>query len=292
LLSQRAQQIRDGLSRDTADGELVAQRLAWERSAQQVATPAGVEITITDFAGVRCMLHTVKNQPTGNEVIAYIHGGGLVEGSIETSREWCARLAKSVKTTVISIDYRLAPEHPYPAALDDVEGVLKALVNSDNNFIVKGIGADSTGGNLLLGALFRLRDKHIRLPDAAFLLSPSIDLSFSGASFTSNVDADPMVSLEELERCAKWYAGDKDRRSKEISPIFGEFHNLPPLLIHVDADELLLDDAKSLAQQVNDAGGLAKLIVGNGLWHVWPTWEDFPEARTATQEIAEHIRSQ
>lgn len=291
MISKEALRIRGSLQRDSISNDVVANRLAWEESARQIETPKEVGINIMLLAGVQCMSHKAQDEDDTDDLIVYIHGGGLVEGSIETSRHWCSRLAKATRKTVISIDYRLAPEHPYPAGLDDVLAVIHALNKNQPRAVIKSIGADSSGCNLLLGALFQLRKEGSELAQSVFLLSPSIDLTFSGDSFASNKDNDPFVSSDVLELYARYYAGGRDLSSQEISPIFGSFEKLPPMLVLVDSDELLLDDANRLTKRVRESAGFASLIVAQGLWHAWPTWGEFPEAQLALEQLAEHIQN-
>jgi len=185
---------------------------------------------------VPCLL-CVPDTPKSKITIVYCHGGGLVEGSIETHRSWTCRLALHTGCKVLSVEYRLAPEHPYPAALDDVMAVCNSLASNiefANGFC---IGADSTGYTLGLLALLRLKSDSGNRPICAFLLSPSIDLTFSGSSIESNASLDPLVSLEVLKHCAELYAGSRDMHNPDISPIFADLKGIPPLLLMVDDNE-------------------------------------------------------
>lgn len=289
MISQAAQHIRGELIRDALDETpIVLKRRQWEESTQGQPTPSGFDICHLKLGGVTC-LSCVPEKLKSKTTIVYFHGGGLVEGSTETHRNWTCRLALHTGCRVLSIEYRLAPEHPYPAASDDVTSVCHALAASIEFADGFCIGADSTGCILGLLALLKLRASNGNSPNCAFLLSPSIDLTFSGESIEFNASLDPLVSLDVLEHCSRLYAGSRDKHDPDISPLFAELKDIPPLLLMVDDHEILLDDAKRLAIRVEKAGGKAKLYVTHGLWHVWPIWGDFPESVIALDMIAQHI---
>lgn len=289
MISQQAKLLREALQRDSLDNDYQNKRLEWESAARLVPTPPDVEVRTVVIGGVPCMLHSVSSQFPGDQLVLYIHGGGLVEGSIQTSREWCARLCKACDTTVLSIDYRLAPEHPYPAGLDDVLAVYGALDDAWSGCVVKSIGADSSGCNLLMSALFKLREAEAELPLSLFLLSPSIDLLFTGESHMTNNQTDLLVSNDVLKHYANLYAEGHQLNDPLISPLYGTFEHMPPMHIHVDASEVLLNDATRLKEYAEKAGCSVELIESKGLWHVWPMFGDFPEAHEAITSIAKHI---
>ena len=288
MISPPAKAIRDNLRREVLDDTpLTVKRQQWETSAQQIPTPYGVNVNKIRIGGVAC-LQCEPYQLTSNGVIVYCHGGGLVEGSAETYRVWTSRLALHTGCCVISIDYRLAPENPYPAAINDVLAVCNSLniENSSNTFC---IGADSTGCTLALLAMLKLRDTNANCPSRAFLLSPSIDLTFSSASIKTNATKDLTVSLDVLRQYAKYYAGNRDLNDPDISPLLADMQGIPPTLVMVDDSEILLDDAKRLVHKITKSGGTARLVLSNGLWHVWPAWGDFPESTRALDDIKQHI---
>jgi len=288
MISPSAKAIRDNLARDVVDDTpLAAKREQWEDSERLVPTPTGVSVQKAEIAGVSC-LQCEPAKLNSHKVIVYCHGGGLVAGSAATFRVWTSRLALHMGCRVISIDYRLAPENPYPAAVNDVLAVCKSMVtyNNSDGFC---IGADSTGCILALHAMLNLKRANGVYPNSAFLLSPSIDLTFSGASIDANASRDPLVSLAVLKQCAKWYAGNKDLSNPDISPLFAHFNDMPPTLAMVDDSEILLDDARRLVEKITASGGIAKLLVSHGLWHVWPAWGDFPESVAALDDIKQHI---
>ena len=289
-ISAEAEKIKQTLTPEILDTtSIVEKREAWEAAARAVPLLGGITIEEYNFNGVRCVMHTGSDVQDSDQLILYIHGGGLVEGSTETAREWCSRLAQAALYPVLAVDYSLAPEHPFPIAINEVVSVCESVLE-DSRFSLMGIGADSTGAVLALSALIKLRDKKRCLPSSCFFLSPSLDLSFSGNSTTENLKNDSLVSLNVLEHYAQLYCANANVASPEISPLFADLHGLPPILIHVDESELLLDDAVRLQEKVHEVAGDVELVTTRGLWHVWPTWGDFPESRLATKQIAEHIR--
>lgn len=292
MISNEAQAIKSQLVRETLDDvPIVEKRKGWEESVPMPDDlPSGIRYEHRLIDDVPCLVHTPCNLANSDRCIIYIHGGGLVEGSVITSREWCTRLALAVGQPVISVDYRLAPEHPYPAAVNDVIAVYESIQKNSEFSAVSAVGADSTGCTLSLQLLIHLRDSAIDSPASCFLLSPSIDLSFSGRSMQTNATIDPLVSASVLKQYATLYADGENLQSAKISPLFSTLQNLPPMLVHVDDGELLLDDSTRLEEKVHSQQGYIKVITSHGLWHVWPTWGNFPESRLATQQIAEHIQ--
>ncbi len=288
MISPAAKAIRETLVREPLDDTpLNHKREQWEASSRLVPTPTGANVQKVKVGGVACLLCEPDHLNT-NTVIVYFHGGGLVEGSAETFRVWTSRMALHLGCRVVSVDYRLAPEYPYPAALNDVLAVCNAL---PAYFDCESwcIGADSTGCILALSAILKLSGSNRIFPSRAFLLSPSIDLSFSSASIKTNAGSDRVVSLDVARHCAKLYAGEHDLRNPDISPLFADFQRIPPMLVLVDDSEILLDDAKRLKQKLIESGGVVDLRVSHGLWHVWPAWGEFPESINALDDIKQHI---
>jgi len=207
MISPSAKAIRDTLVREVMDDTpLTVKREQWEKSARLIPTPAGVSISNVTVGGVAC-LQCEPDQLYTNSVIVYCHGGGLVEGSAETFRVWASRMALHVGCRAICVDYRLAPENPYPAAINDVLAVCKSL-KVENRAERYCIGADSSGCNLALLAMLKLNDTEEHYPVSAFFLSPSVDFTFSSASIETNAAKDLVVSLDVLKQYANYYAGN------------------------------------------------------------------------------------
>lgn len=290
LRSTAAAQIRQSLQQDILNENAIAEnRRCWEEGSAAIDTPAGIRTESVMVANVECLLLTPDTRT--RDLILYIHGGGLVEGSAETSRVWCARIAMMTGVPVLSVDYKLAPEHPYPAAQNEIINVLKSLGSDDRVDRVISIGADSSGALLAIQALIEQVSNKKTLPLTAFLISPSIDITFSGDSMIENATRDPFVSRAVLEHYASLYIGTSQQSRFALSPLFANLSGLPPLLIHADADEILVDDSRRLAASIKKHGGSVDLVVSQGLWHTWPCWGEFPESNDALLQITGHIHS-
>jgi epsilon-lactone hydrolase len=276
--------VRDGVPEGVSIEE---ERRSWEAHAATLVLAAGTSRRSEEIAGTRCVW--VENEPgRDRQVIVYIHGGGLIAGSSRTHGELASRMAAKLRRRILLVDYRLAPEHPFPAALDDVtavyRGLLARLPNQDLVF-----GADSTGAALALAALLRLRDEGAPLPVAAFFISGHFDMTLTGESMQTRRDADPFTSREALARAIDWYRNGLDPRLPLISPLFASLQGLPPMLLQVGDDEILLSDSVRLAEAVQRRGGQAELNVWDGMWHVWPMYAELPEADAALREMAEFL---
>jgi acetyl esterase/lipase len=221
----------------------------------------------------------------------YAHGGGYVIGSARGHRPHVAKFVKGSGTSALVVDYRLAPEHPFPAALEDTLAAYRFLLAqgmSSSNIVLAG---DSAGGGLCLATLLALRDKDLPLPAAAAVLSPWTDLKCTGASLEANRHVDTLTWLESWTVFSKYYVGDNDPENPWISPLYGDLHALPPILIYVGADELLLDDSTRFAEKATEAGVDVTLRIGEGMFHCYPVCSPlFPEAKEAMQEICSFIR--
>lgn len=226
-----------------------------------------------------------------DEMILYLHGGGYVQGSIPTHRDLAARLSAKAATRVLLIEYRLAPEHPFPAAVRDATAAYRWLRENGVDAARLLVGGDSAGGGLALATLLALRDEGERLPAAAFALSPWVDLSLSGGSLQRNAATDPSLTRQMLADYAAMYLGDADPETPLASPLFADLSGLPPLFLQAGAAEILLDDALRLAEAAEAAG---VTVTGD----VWPEmihgWQGFagvaPEAEQALYRVGQFVR--
>ncbi len=226
-----------------------------------------------------------------DRVLLYLHGGADVMGSARTHRDLAARLSQAVGVRVLVPDYRLAPENPYPAAIEDTTAVYGWLLTQGFKPEHIAIGGDSAGGNLAFVSLLALREAGMALPAAAILLSPWTDLTFSGESVKTRAEVDPMIKLGEADEHIAAYVGNHDLADPLISPIFADLRGLPPLLIHVGNDEVLLDDSVRLAERAQAAGVEVKLKVWEGMWHVFQTLAVvLPEGQASIGELGEFVR--
>jgi monoterpene epsilon-lactone hydrolase len=253
------------------------------------------------LAPVECRPVIVNNIPaewiappglSTQRVILYLHGGSFNAGSVASHRSLAANLATACKARVLIIDYRLAPEHPFPCAQEDALEAYEWLLSSGipaEKIIVAG---DSAGGTLTLTLLVQLRDQSKPLPALAVCLSPATDLTMAGESWTSNRSKDVMLDPRNIRTSIEVYLRDADPLSPLASPLYAELHGLPPLLIQVGSDECLLSDCTRFAEQAKQAGVPVTLEVWDGMQHVWQFAASLlPEGRQAIDHIAKYIDS-
>ncbi len=231
--------------------------------------------------------------PDGAEggTLLYLHGGGYVACSAATHRPITAGLARLTRRRTFALNYRLAPEHRFPAALDDVVAGYRWLLDRGIAPGALAVAGDSAGGGLTLGLLLRARDAGLPLPACAVCFSPWTDLSGSGESMRTNDGRCPMFRPENIAPAARAYLGSEPPTNPFASPVFADLSGLPPLLLQVGSAELLLDDARRVHEKVRRAGGLSRLDVFDGVFHVWQMLDGIvPEARIALRQAAEFIR--
>jgi acetyl esterase/lipase len=226
-----------------------------------------------------------------NGIVLYLHGGGYVFGSIKSHRRIAAHLALAAGSDILIFNYRLAPEFPFPAALDDALKVYCALL-ADYPVMPIALAGDSAGGGLALALALRLREQRMRAPVALALLSPWTDLSLKNASHNTKAGVDPYFPDKSiLTKSAASYAADADLRHPLISPQFADLTHIPPTLIHVGDREALLDDACLLHQLLVAQGNDATLKIFHGMWHVWQLFSGiFPEADLSVAELGGYVR--
>ena len=226
-----------------------------------------------------------------DRIILYLHGGGYNVCSPNTHRELAARISKASGAKVILPDYRLAPEHPFPSALEDATSAYHWLL--DTGFIGANIAiaGDSAGGGLSIATAISLRDAGEPSPASIACISPWTDLEMSGNSIKTHAGIDPMLNLQEMEIMASNYIGDGDPRSPLISPIYADLKGISPLLIHVGTDEILLDDSTRLAEKAKSAGVDVTLKMYDQMWHVFHfNAALMPEGKNAIEELGSFIR--
>jgi acetyl esterase/lipase len=222
--------------------------------------------------------------------VLYLHGGGYYFCSPRSHRAITFRLAAQAQASVLSPDYRLAPEHRFPAALDDSIAAYRRLLDAGVSAQSVVIAGDSAGGGLALASLLALRDAGDPLPAAAVMFSPWTDLTCSGASMRRNEGRDPMYHAAVFPRVAAQYLGGADARNPYASPVFGDFDGLPALLIQVGDTELLLDDSTRVAERARAAGVSVELEVWRHVPHIFQIWAPFmPEANRALARAAAFI---
>lgn len=249
---------------------------------------AGTEVRAAVVGGVPVEIATPRG-PQGMATIVYVHGGAYVAMSPRSHRRLVSHLAAATECRVIAVDYRLAPEYPYPAGLEDVIAVYTVqLAERPHEKIV--LVGDSAGGGLTLATAIALRDRGTPLPAALVLIAPWTDLTCSGNSMVSCAGRERILTPSALAADARRYAGDLELDNPLVSPLFADLNGLPPMMVQVGADEVLLDDSIRLADRARAAGVPVNLQVWQRLWHVWQLYAGLlPEAADAVRAIAEFL---
>jgi len=247
-------------------------------------------ITYTRVDGVK-VAHITVPESTDRTII-YLHGGGFVFGSSKTHKDFMVRLAKLCKAKVVAIDYSLAPESPYPKALNEIQKVWAKLPSMGVDLAKTALIGDSAGANLAIASSLILRDKKRSQPACLVLLSPPLDATFSGKSYTKNRSKDIVLTRATLDFFTDSYAEGQPKTDPLLSPVFAKTHNLPPTLIHVGSDELLLSESKQFYKKLLHDGNGVTLYVAPGMWHGWHFFARIvPEAKTALRMISDFVTS-
>jgi len=271
-------------------------QLCEQQNGRLAKLPDGVEVspvTVSGPVGNENLKAEwlIPSKASKEQVILYAIGGGYVSGSCNDHRAMVARLAKSSGLKVLLVEHRLAPEHPFPAALDDLVAAFRWLLAQailPTNIVIFG---ESAGGGLCLATMLALRDQGFPLPAAAVALSPWTDLKLTGESHRTK--ADVCLSPKGMSTvCVKYYVGKQDPGLPWISPLYGDLRGLPPILIYVGEYETLLDDSTRFADKARVAGVDVTLKVGEGMIHCYPLLAPlFPEATQAMEEICVFIKT-
>jgi acetyl esterase/lipase len=248
-------------------GDVAAQRPLLEQMLTSQALPADVRLTPGDLGGIPVIFIDIADvEPRGT--IFHIHGGGFALGSAGASAGLASSLARKTGMRAVSVDYRLAPEHPYPAALQDVTAAYRALAGQAGagHIVVSG---ESAGGNLAIELLIAGKAEGLMMPAAALLLSPMTDLTVTGSSYAGKAHADPAISAAAIRTRAADYLAGTDPADPLVSPIFADLSGLPPLLIQAGSHEVLLDDATRLAVKAAADDVAVILDITPGVPHVF-----------------------
>jgi acetyl esterase/lipase len=258
-------------------------------TAKLMRIPKGVTVTDVNVDGLPSKWITPSGSNLG-KVILHLHGGGYVTGGADSHLMMCIPMAQTLKTKILLPEYRLAPEHPFPAAVDDAVKIYRWLLTQGHQPQDIIISGDSAGGGLALATVLSLRNASDPLPAAIVCMSPWTDLTFTGQSHITKAGADPVLLTDVLREWATCYVGTETPNNPLISPIYADFHGFPPLLIQVGSEEVLLDDTHMLAEKAKSAGVDVTLKVWDDLWHVWPALGDLlPESKKAFKEIGDFI---
>lgn len=254
-----------------------------------VLKPRGLRIEAGKIGGVPVEQLTLPSLAPDAPVLLYLHGGGYFGCSPATHRPITAAFARA-RFRVVAVDYRLAPEHTFPAAIEDAVAVHRALLNEGTEPWRVTVAGDSAGGGLALAMLLLLRDALVPLPAAAGLFSPWTDLAATGASVQENDRKDVMFGARELPMVAANYLAGADPRDPLASPLYADLSGLPLLHIHVGRDEVLRDDSTRLAEKARAAGTPAELKIWPVVPHAFPVFSYLPEARASIRQTVTALR--
>ena len=252
--------------------------------------PAGVITAERPLGGIPASRIAVPQSVAGRHIL-FLHGGAYAVGSAALYRHITWRFAVAAEAYLAAIDYRLAPEHPFPAALDDAAAAWRGLLEEGADPRHCAVLGDSAGGGLALALALRLRDEGGPLPSAVVALSPWTDLAITGESCRLNAVADPLLNEPDLLPFAAQYRGGADPRNPYVSPLYGDPRGLPPTLLQVGSDEILRDDAVRMAERMREAGCEVALEIWPRMPHVWHGFAPvLPEARRAIARIGEFVQ--
>lgn len=281
----RAQRASDGDNFDP-----IAMRARLESMSSLMPLPEDVVREPVSAGGVPSEWVTAPGA-RADRVIVYLHGGGYVIGSINTHRDHAGRLSRAAGARVLNVDYRLAPEHPHPAAVDDATAAYRWVLAQGVDASGVAVAGDSAGGGLTVATLVALRDGRVPLPAAGVCLSPWIDLEGVGESMVTKADLDPMVQADGLRKMAALYLGSHHPRTPLAAPLYADLRGLPPLLVQVGTAETLLDDSIRLAERARAADVDVTLEQWEDMIHVFQCFAAMlPEAQQAIERIGEYLR--
>lgn len=294
MASPQAEQVRELIklqfsSLIQSNPTIAEQRQGFELVMQGTQLPEGTQVETLTVAGVPAEWVSAP-EAASDRVLFYLHGGAYTIGSCNTHRGLAARLSAAAGVKVLVLEYRLAPENPFPAAIEDATAAYRWLLQRGIKPEHIAIGGDSAGGGLTLGTLLALREAGEPMPAAAILLSPWTDLTASGESYQSRVELDPMIQVGRINEAVKHYAGDNDLRTPLISPAFADLQGLPPMLIQVGDHEVLLSDSLTVAENARKAGVDVTIEVWPEMWHVFQTLAAMmPEAEQAINQSGKYL---
>lgn len=286
MASEAFHKIRDLVASKPIPTEIKANRAFLDAGARPLAK--GVKGTLINASGVTAEMQ-IPEGAASDAVILYFHGGGYVGGSIASHRNLTGNLALASKCQLLSVEYRLAPENPHPAAVEDALNSYKWLLSEGYDPKKIAISGDSAGGGLAIAAQLKIRDEGLPLPVASAPISPWIDMGLSGDTMSSRQSRDPLIRLDLIREFKSQFLGPiNNSNDPYASPLQADLSGLPPMLIHVGDDEMLLSDSERLAEKASAAGVSVTLEVWPEMIHVWHTFVGlFPEAQDGINRIAE-----
>ena len=283
--------VKPLLRRQGAEIDLIRRRMGSDPSKVKTL-PETIESFVVEIDGLKIERISSKSS-TRTRALLYFHGGGYVLGASPGHRDLAAALAEMADLAVYLVDYRLAPEHPFPAAVDDALQAYQWLLEQGFEPSQIILGGDSAGGGLAVSTLLNLKNLGLAAPAAAMLLSPWLDLSLSGASVETNEHADVVLSKSVLVAWADHYLQGRDALAPLASPIYGDLVGLPPVLVHVGSTEILRSDSEDLVDRIIEHDGSAVLKVWDDLPHVFQVLSGrLPEAKASLKLLADYCAQQ
>lgn len=269
------------------EGTIAEQRTRQERSTRFLHTPKQIRIQKISDPGVPSELIELTGSEPG--IILYLHGGAFALGSVNSHRELISRVVKDTNCKALVVNYRLAPENPFPAALEDAIKAYEWLLKNGYHSSQICFAGDSAGGGLAISTLLALREKGTPLPAGAFCFSPWFDLKLSGNSIFENKNVDPILSGDVLKKYVEYYIGGHQPIEPLISPLFADLNGLPPILIHSGRNEILLDDSVRFYEKARSAGVDVSLTTWDDMFHVFQLFSFLPATKESIQQVSAFI---
>jgi acetyl esterase/lipase len=275
---------------DAEKANVRVMRGLFHTSANVLWTARKVKVERARVNGLNSEWLNPKGSPD-DKLLLYLHGGAYIMGNCATHRQMVSYIAKYSGIKALLPEYRLAPEHQFPAAIEDAVGLYRSLLADGyaaENIVIAG---DSAGGGLTMATLLSLRDAGDPLPAAVCLLSPWLDLASTGESMTTRAKKDPWFQPKDMPIVAAYYCNDDELKNPLASPVYADLSGLPPLYIQVGQDEILLSDSTRAAEKVKAAGGKVEIEIWPGMWHVFQAFlHQVPESKKAVKKIGAYVR--
>lgn len=275
---------------DESQGATEGRRRSFEKMVDGFSIDVPATYRRVNAGGVTAEWVTAEGA-ADSKVVLYLHGGGYIIGSPSTHRALMAKLSQESEARVLGLDYRLAPEHPFPAPVEDTVAAYRWLLNEGYGPARIAVAGDSAGGGLTVAALVQIRYLGLPIPGAAVCISPWVDMEGLGESMETRAEADPMVGKEGLLLSAKTYLNGSAPRAPLAAPLYADLRGLPPTLIQVGDAEVLLDDSTRLAGVAREAGVDVQLDVWDDMIHVWHLFAPMlPEGKRALAQAGDFIK--
>jgi acetyl esterase/lipase len=263
--------------------EIAQMRLDSDARGKAFGLADDVTVQPVNASGVKAEWTSTPDADPSNAIL-YLHGGGYVICSLDSHRHLAAEVGRAAGARTLAIDYRLAPEHPFPAPIEDTVAAYRYLLDSGVKPNRIALAGDSAGGGLVIGSLLAIREAGLPLPACGWCISPWVDMEALGGSFVDRAETDPTVQKATILMMAGLYLGDADPRHPHAAPLYGDLRGLPPLLIQVGSVETLLDDSIALARKAGVADVPVSLQIWPEMIHIWHLY--FPVLSAARRAIA------